>query len=290
MLTEIAPAKVNLFLHVGTVQENGRHPLDSLVFFAGPEASDRLTAEPAETLSLSISGPSSNGLDTGDRNLVLQAACALREAADETRGARLHLEKHLPIAAGIGGGSADAAAALRLLTRLWQLPPDLAKSVAPGLGGDVPVALHSQPALMQGEGERVLPVSNLPALPAVLVNPRVDCPTGPVFQEYDTHGGGKDFCAHERVSAAAGLTQFVSWLSEQRNDLEGPAIARVPEIRAVLDLLGAQQGARLVRMSGSGATCFAIFQTLDEAKLAERALNARCPDWWARATLLGAGI
>ena len=290
MMTEIAPAKVNLFLHVGPVQSNGRHPLDSLVVFAGPEAADRLSVEAADELTLSIEGPGAEDLDTGESNLVLQAAQALREATGVSHGARIHLEKHLPVAAGVGGGSADAAATLRLLTRLWQLDPGAATNVAPALGGDVPVALHGQPALMQGEGERVIPVSGLPQLPAILVNPNVTCPTGPVFKAYDSGGGGQGFRTSSGVPACDRAADLIDWLADQTNDLQAPAIAMVPEIGNVLEVLSATRGVRLSRMSGSGATCFALFATMNDAKKTADDLRKTHPEWWIQTTELGKGI
>lgn len=287
MLTSLAPAKVNLFLHVGAVQENGRHPLDSLVMFAGPEASDSVTAATADTLSLSVVGPRSKGLEAEDDNLVLRAARALRDAAGEALGAALTLDKQLPVAAGIGGGSADAGATLRVLRQLWSLDHDLARQVAVPLGGDVPVALVGRTALMQGEGERVHVQQGLPRLPAVLVNPGVDCPTGPVFRAYDADGGGATFAALEAVPQMRAPEELIAWLEHQRNDLERPAVQRVPAIRDVLDALNATRGARLARMSGSGATCFALFATADDAVSAASDLARRYPAWWIRATSLG---
>ncbi|MEZ5952804.1 MAG: 4-(cytidine 5'-diphospho)-2-C-methyl-D-erythritol kinase [Hyphomonas sp.] len=284
-----ASAKVNLFLHVGPVQPNGRHPLDSLVVFAGPEAADMLEVVPADALSLALSGPGAAGLDAGADNLVIRAAEALRAAAGIRSGAAISLDKHLPVAGGIGGGSADAATALRLLTELWKLDPSHAVSVAPSLGGDVPVALHGHPALMQGEGERVLPVSVLPVLPALLVNPGIACPTGPVFRAYDAAGGGAAFQVHQGVPEFADADGLVRWLEDQRNDLEAPAVGLVPEIQGVLDELRRLEGARLVRMSGSGATCFVLFESGNAAKAAEAEVHRRHPGWWARATRLGSG-
>ena len=239
----LAPAKVNLFLHVGPVQANGRHKLDSLVMFAGEEAADRLDVMISDDLSMTITGP---GMTNPDYigpihdNLVLRAARALQAETGTTKGAAFTLDKHLPIAAGIGGGSADAAAALRLLTDLWGTDPAAARKVAPDLGGDVPVALQGHAALMQGEGERV--------------------------------------------------RDLVHWLREQRNDLQAPAISAVPEIAGVLDTLQALPDAQLTRMSGSGATCFALFETGDAARRAEAQLSAARPDWWIRATMLGDAV
>ena len=279
----LAPAKVNLFLHVGPLKPNGRHDLDSLVVFAGPEAADRLTAQPSDILTLSVTGPGAAEAGAGADNLVLKAARALRAEAGVTHGAALHLEKRLPVAAGMGGGSADAAAALRLLTRLWDINPAHARAVAPSLGGDVPVALLGQPALMRGEGERVEPVTLPVPIPAVLFNPGIACPTGPVFAAFDAAGGGQDFAELGPLPGFADLDALFGWLAAQRNDLEAPALALVPKVGPATPL----PPPRLTRMSGSGATFLALYATLAAAQESADMLSAQHPEWWVRATLLG---
>jgi 4-diphosphocytidyl-2-C-methyl-D-erythritol kinase len=289
----LAPAKVNLFLHVGPVQANGRHPLDSLVMFAGEAAADRLSVMISDDLSMTITGPGMTNPDhigPVDDNLVLRAARALKAETGTSRGATFSLEKHLPIAAGIGGGSADAAAALRLLTDLWGTDPAAARRIAPALGGDVPVALEGHAALMQGEGERLRRAAGLPRLPALLANPNLACPTGPVFRVYDEAGGGTGFRKFGAIPPFERVRDLVHWLGKQRNDLEVPAIAAVPEIAGVLDTLAALPDALMTRMSGSGATCFALFETDDAARRAEAQLSADRPDWWIRATTLGDAV
>ncbi|KCZ83072.1 4-diphosphocytidyl-2-C-methyl-D-erythritol kinase [Hyphomonas adhaerens MHS-3] len=286
----LAPAKVNLFLHVGPVQPNGRHPLDSLVMFAGEAAADRLSVMISDDLSMTLTGPGMTNPDhigPVDDNLVLRAARALQAETGSTQGAAFTLEKHLPIAAGIGGGSADAAAALRLLTDLWGTDTAAAHKIAPALGGDVPVALQGHTALMQGEGERIRRAPDLPRVPALLVNPGLACPTGPVFRAYDAAGGGAGFREFGAVPPFERVWDLVHWLGNQRNDLQAPAIAAVPEIAGVLDTLQALPDVLLARMSGSGATCFALFDTEDAARRAEAQLSADRPDWWIRATSLG---
>lgn len=285
-----APAKVNLYLHVGPPKPNGRHDLDSLVVFTGSNAADHLTVEPAEDLTLEVSGPFAAAAGAGDENLVLQAARALQSAAGIRNGARLHLQKGLPVAAGIGGGSSDAAATLRLLTDLWRVDPAFAAGLAPGLGGDVPVALAAKPSLMRGEGERVQPFPDLPPIYAILVNPGVPCPTGPVFRDHDTAGGGAGFREIDPPADFSDARALANWLRGQRNDLEPPAIARVPEIGAALEFLRAQPGALLARMSGSGATCFALFETLALAERATAVLASQknTAHWWSSASRLGA--
>jgi 4-diphosphocytidyl-2-C-methyl-D-erythritol kinase len=281
-----APAKVNLFLHAGPVKANGRHDLDSLVAFAGTGASDYVLAEPAGEISLTVNGPFGPQAGRVEDNLVLRAAKALQQAAGVTAGARIELQKWLPVAAGIGGGSSDAAAVLRRLTEIWGVDPAHARAIAPGLGGDVPVALEGRPALMRGEGERVTPVQ-LPPISALLVNPRVACPTGPVFRAYDEAGGGAGFSETGPWAEFSAARELSGWLARQRNDLEAPAIRLVPQIGEVLSLLRRQRGALLARMSGSGATCFALFAELAEAELASVILRRERPDWWVVSTRLG---
>lgn len=284
----LAPAKVNLFLHVGPVKPNGRHELDSLVVFSDLGAGDHLGVEGADTLSLCVSGPGAAAAGPDADNLVMRAALALQASSATQKGARITLAKWLPVAAGVGGGSSDAAAVLRLLTELWDIDPAHAVAVAPGLGGDVPVALAGVAALMRGEGGRVTPVSLPAALPALLVNPGVACPTGPIFRAYDAAGGGGDFAEIEPFPAFLDTADLARWLEGQRNDLEAPALALVPEIGRVLEFLRAQPGVRLARMSGSGATCFALFDALSFAELASVKLKSEQPGWWSAPCRLGA--
>lgn len=287
-LTALAPAKVNLFLHVGPVKANGRHDLDSLVMFSDAPIGDQVTAEPDDGLSLEVSGPYAGEAGSVEDNLVLRAARMLQAASGFQAGAQLTLTKWLPVAAGIGGGSSDAAAVLRLLTKLWGIDPAHAAELAPSLGGDVPVALAGLPALMRGEGERILPVHLPSKLPALLVNPGVSCPTGPVFRAYDAAGGGAEFVEADPLPGFLDRDHLTDWLARQRNDLEAPAIALVPVIGDVLAALRAQAGMRLARMSGSGATCFALFDTLALAEQAGAALKRERPGWWTASCRLGA--
>lgn len=289
-LTGWAPAKVNLYLHVGPLKANGRHDLDSLVMFTGQAAADHLSVVPSDELTLSVSGPYAAEAGVSEDNLVMKAARRLQAASGKRQGAHLTLTKRLPVAAGIGGGSSDAATVLRLLTKLWEADPACALSLAPGLGGDVPVALGRQPALMRGEGERITPLPGLPSMAAVLVNPGVACPTGPVFREYDAVGGGADFAETGSLPEFPSAKALAVWLGQQRNDLESVAIARVPEIGAVLEFLRGQPGVLLARMSGSGATCFALFETLAFAEHTANVLanDANRVHWWSAASQLGA--
>ncbi len=262
-LAEPAPAKINVALHVRGRLPDGRHRLETI--FAFCIDGDRIEGEPAERLSLECSGPFGGAIE--GENLVLTAARALQGAAGVTAGAALRLIKNLPVASGIGGGSADAAAALRLLTRLWGIDPQHATAVAPALGADVPACLLSMTARGSGAGEALeLVDAGVSGSPILLVNPLIGLSTRAVFEAWDGVDRG-----------ALG-----EW-REGRNDLEAPARLIVPAIGDVLDWLRQQSGASFVRMSGSGATCFALFEgeaTRDKAV-------ARCPEaWWHLATYL----
>ena len=272
--TEDAPAKVNLFLHVTGCRADGYHLLDSLAVFPG--AADRLAAGPADGLNLAVTGPFGAGLQAEPDNLVLRAARALAAAAGVPARAALVLDKRLPVASGIGGGSADAAAALRLLSRLWRvaLPDAALHGIAAQLGADVPVCLAGGAMRMGGIGERLGPGPALPAFGMVLVNPgsAVSTPavfkarTGPFSAMAALPGGWGDAGA-----MAAGL-------SDLSNDLEAPAIRLCPAVAAVLAWLRAQPGCLLARMSGSGATCFGLFRDGPAAEAVARAAPA---GWWA---------
>lgn len=266
-LIEPAAAKVNLFLHVTGRRDDGYHLLDSLAVFAG--TGDVLHAKPADDLSLSLTGPFAAALAGEQDNLVLRAARALGG-----RGARLTLEKNLPVASGIGGGSADAAAALRLLCRLWKLtPPDL-PGIALTLGADVPVCLAGRPSRMGGIGERLDPAPRIPPCGLVLVNPGIAVATADVFR---ARRGGWSSPA-ELPRAWPDIGTMARDLRDLRNDLQPPAIALQPAIGDVIAALATTPGCRLARMSGSGATCFGLFD--DPGVAAEAASRLRRADWW----------
>lgn len=263
--SEPAPAKLNLALHVRGKLPDGRHELETI--FAFCVDGDRVEAEESDEIRLEVAGPFASQLSNADDNLVLLAAKRLAETADVAGGAKLQLTKNLPVASGIGGGSADAAAALRLLTRLWGLDPGYAQSVAPELGSDVPACLLSMAARGEGAGDKLQLVDiGVAGAPVLLVNPRIPLSTGDVFVGWD----GLDRGA------------LRDWRNG-RNDLEEPARRLVPQIADVLDWLEARPSANFVRMSGSGATCFALFD--DEHSRDEAA--AACPlNWWHMASFL----
>jgi len=269
---EAAPAKINLALHVIGQRPDGYHLLDSLVAFA--DAGDRVTVRPAARTRLRVTGPMAAGVPKDMGNSVLRAAALIGVTAGIT------LDKHLPAAAGIGGGSSDAAACLRALARLAGV------AVPEGvlaLGADVPVCLLARAARMRGIGEEVEPVEGLPPLDAVLVNPRVPVATPGVFARLESRdkGGMPGVLPRWRDGA-----ELARWLALQRNDLETPARALCPEIGAVLNALRANEACALVRMSGSGATCFGLCPDAGTARAQAARIAAQRPDWWVTATRL----
>jgi 4-diphosphocytidyl-2-C-methyl-D-erythritol kinase len=270
MVSEFAAAKVNLYLRVTGRRGDGYHLLDSLAMF--PPVGDDITAGAADQLALTLDGPEAPALATEPDNLVLRAARALSLATGYPGGAALRLTKRLPVASGIGGGSADAAAALRALARLWGVAADL-PMLAAGLGADVPVCLASQPARMQGIGERLSPVPPLPRFGLLLVNPRVAVPTPSVFKARE---GGFSAPA-PAPTALANARALADWLRPLGNDLEAAAIRVAPPIAGTLAMIGAAPGCLLARMSGSGATCFGLFADETEAFAARDTLPAA---WW----------
>jgi len=283
MLRVSAPAKINLFLHVGPRRPDGYHALESLVCFS--DAGDVLAFEQADVLTLSVEGPFAQGLETEANNLVLRAARALRERAGGTRGAAITLTKNLPVASGIGGGSADAAAALRGLIKLWDVNVGgvALQELALSLGSDVPVCLKSAPAMMAGRGERVAPVGELPRAAMLLVNPGVAVSTAEVFRRLGRTAEDVLAPVPPPPSAAHGLPGLLRYLAQTRNDMEASACAIAPAIGEVLDALR-QNGAVLARMCGSGATCYGLYASEAMAAKAAQALSAAHPVWWVKAT------
>lgn len=278
-LTERAPAKVNLTLRVLGRRTDGYHDLCSLVAFAG--AHDLLTLMPDAPPALSMHGPYAQAAGSGEDNLVLRAARAFAQAFPGARLGAFTLLKRLPVAAGIGGGSSDAAAALRLLAQLNGVAlddPGLWQAAA-GLGSDVPVCLTPTARWMEGRGERVGPAVALPPYPAVLVNPGVMVPTGAVF------GGLAE--SLDVIPAEAGrVSSLLAFLAKEPNDLEAPALAIVPVIGKALEALRTLPACTLARMSGSGATVFGLFGSCHEAAAAAKTLRAARPAWWVKSTVL----
>jgi 4-diphosphocytidyl-2-C-methyl-D-erythritol kinase len=291
-LAEDARAKVNLTLRVVGRRVDGYHDLESVVAFA--DCADRLTLLPGGDLKLRTSGPLANACGDLDDNLVLKAARLLAERVPGMKSGTFTLHKALPVAAGIGGGSADAAAALRLLARANGLAIGDARviEVARLTGADVPVCVPSQACVMTGVGERLLPLA-LPKLPCVLVNPRVAVATKDVFAALGLRNGellvGVTDVIQAMVwpDAGASLEEWVEAFSDSSNDLEEPAMRIQPVIRNVISALNATNGAWLSRMSGSGATCFAIYENTAEAGRAADKIRQDHPEWWVHAGALG---
>jgi 4-diphosphocytidyl-2-C-methyl-D-erythritol kinase len=282
-LVESACAKINLTLRVLGRREDGYHDLESLVAFA--DFADKLDLEPGQPEGLDICGPFAAGCDAGGDNLVLKAAMALRERVGRLKSGRFLLDKRIPVAAGIGGGSADAAAAFRLLARANDLALDDPRLTAAALdvGADVPVCLESRPRVMRGVGELLSAPITMSPLPSLLVNPGVALPTRDVFAAFAGSEGNKmqvGIPPHERDAA-------IDFLAHYGNDLAQAAVRCAPVITEVLMSLRDLPGVRLVRMSGSGPTCFALFRTPGEASAGARRLQAERKDWWVHTAIIG---
>lgn len=269
--SELARAKVNLTLHVGRAIQTGPlqgyHPVDSLVVFA--DFGDRLCFSPDEQASFEISGPFSEGLDANSDNLVSQALNLCKSPAQKVR-----LEKNIPISAGLGGGSANAAAVLRVFD------PDHHIKGA-NIGADVPVCRRSQTSLMQGIGEKITPLVNLGQIPAVLINPLKPISTGAVFTEFDSVQ--RDVLPSPNSTKGSLLERALAG----RNDLQSVSVKIAPVISTVLSKISEQKECQLSRMSGSGASCFGLFETEAAAKAAAESIGSSHPDWWVRACRLG---
>jgi len=289
-LERLAPAKVNLFLHVGALAADGYHPLSSLMAFA--DVGDVVRFEPAEALAFAITGPFGAALSAEADNLVTRARdMALASFPGDRAPFRLVLDKQLPIAAGIGGGSADAAAALRLLDNVLGLDRgggagEAFDAIARALGSDVPACLAGLPTFATGRGDDLAEPPRFCDLDIVLANPGALSPTGAVYGAYDDLGapGG----AEPPVWSGAMVTPaaVVDFLQTTRNDLEAPAIGLTPAIGDCLDVLRVQPESLFVRMSGSGATCFAIAEDAAGAQALAHRLTASHPHWWVRAARL----
>ncbi|TVR11573.1 MAG: 4-(cytidine 5'-diphospho)-2-C-methyl-D-erythritol kinase [Salinarimonadaceae bacterium] len=299
MLRETARAKINLTLRVLGRRADGYHELESLVAFA--DEGDALFLEPGPDFSLVVEGPEAASLAAsgggGDGNLVARAHAALAARVPRLRAGRMRLVKNLPVASGIGGGSADAAAALRLLASVNGLSSDDPRlmDAAACVGADVPVCLAQRACMMHGIGDRLGPPLAVPSFPALLVNPRVATPTPAVFAALGLARGEKreeraatGGMAEARFSLGEDPAAFAEMLRRERNDLTQPAIVVAPPIAQALAALEAARGALLARMSGSGATCFAFFATPAEAGAAGETVSRAHPEWWVRATTIGA--
>ncbi len=282
IVTEFAPSKINLFLHVGEKRVDGFHALQSLVVFAS--AGDTLKFEQGKGLSLAVDGPFAVGLETESDNLVLRAARALASEAGVVANVKITLTKNLPVSSGIGGGSADAAAALRGLAKFWDASVSGTRLhvLAEELGSDVPVCVASHSSWMEGRGERVASAPPLPPLGIVLVNPGVAVPTGKVFAALRTRRGVDS----EKPSGWTSAADLIAYLETTTNDLEAPAKEIAPVIGDAIGTIAASKEVLLARMSGSGATCFGLFGDEGTAQTAARAIAVARPGWWVVAAAL----
>jgi len=287
LLVEKAAAKVNLTLHVRGRRADGWHELESLVAFSG--GGDQLSLEPGAITTLTVNGPTAGAAGSDDDNLVLRAARELSQCVPGLQGGTFHLFKRLPVAAGIGGGSSDAAAALRLLARANALPLDDTRVIeaAAATGSDVPVCLRQTARVMRGRGEELGPPLDLPRLFCVLVNPGVAVETRAVFAEMRLQPGeSTSFGKHPDFTAGASVEAFVAALKKARNDMEDAACVLAPVVSHVLAVIAAARGCKLVRMSGSGATCFGLFESCHAAARAAAVIRSQHPGWWVKSTLL----
>lgn len=287
-LVERAPAKINLTLHIVGRREDGWHELESLVVFT--RSGDTLSLTPGLGLGLTVDGPTAPDAGNLDDNLVLRVARALQGKIGGLTLGAFHLVKRLPVAAGIGGGSSDAAAALRLLARSNELAIDDPRVIAAAAetGADIPVCLAATARMMRGVGDTLGPAIRLPPLPALIVNPGVPLETKAVFRRMNhpagwrTNGG-----MHPTIAAGLGPADVFALLKRGRNDMEDAACMLAPVVSDVLAVLGAAPGCRLARMSGSGATCFGLFVNCKTAARAKKAILRTHPDWWVKSTMLG---
>lgn len=287
VLEERAAPKINLTLEIVGHRPDGYHELRSLVAFS--TGGDRLSLHLGEPEGLVLSGPWAVSLQTETtRNLVLRALDAVRAQAPGARGGRFRLEKNLPVASGIGGGSADAAAALRILRRA---NPEIADAIdwpalAANLGADVPVCLEGRAAIMSGIGHRLAPLEQLPAMPIVLVNPAVPLATAEVFRALNAPPAPPETPPPSPLPALTTPADVLAYLRSSRNDLEPAARSLCPAIGNVLGEVSQINGVMLARMSGSGPTCFGVFESLNQAKCAAEVIAARHPAWWVQAGFL----
>ncbi|HFC04419.1 MAG TPA: 4-(cytidine 5'-diphospho)-2-C-methyl-D-erythritol kinase [Rhizobiales bacterium] len=280
----LARAKINLALHVTGRRGDGYHLLDSLVVFA--DVGDKLHLEPAKQTSLEISGPFAAGLNVDDNNLVLQAFHKLSAALPAPLPATaFHLQKNLPISSGIGGGSADAAAALNGLIDLWQIEiePEALSAIALSLGADVPVCLAGKTCRMGGVGEELTCIENFPAINCVLVNPGVGVSTPDVFKALALPADEPAFSPLPDLPD----DDWINWLTKTRNDLQPAAITQTPQIQQTVNALTQTNNCQLARMSGSGATCFGLYDSRQDAEDAAAMIADVHPYWWVNATRIG---
>jgi len=285
-----APAKINLFLHLTRKRRDGYHELQSLISFA--DIGDYISIEPADSFSFNIDGDfSANFIENEQKahldcsNLVVRAARALSQLSNQALKVKITLTKNLPLAAGLGGGSSDAAAAIWGLQQFWGIESN-EKYLLPlmiKLGADVPVCFNCQTSLVEGIGETLLPVNQIEEIPILIINPLISCPTQDIFLR---HNGifNKKINLPEYFESVFG---YIDFLKSTNNDLYQPATQLIPEIGNIINAMEAQESCLLARMSGSGASCFALFETIEQANQAKLAILDENPDWWVKTGWLG---
>lgn len=287
LLTDRAPAKINLTLHVTGRRADGYHMLESLVAFT--RSGDTLALTPGDRLELAVAGPTAPAAGDPNANLVVKAAHNLAERVQGLKLGAFRLVKNLPVAAGIGGGSSDAAAALRLLAKHNDLALDDPRlhEAAVATGADVPVCVAAKARMMRGIGETLGPIIDLPPLPVLIVNPRQALETKSVFAAMKIAVGAEThYGSHPQIGSGLSAETLIAALKKGRNDMEDAACVLKPIIGDVLAILAAAPGCKLTRMSGSGATCFALFPDCRAVAKAKRSILAAHPDWWVKAAIL----
>lgn len=285
MLSTLAPAKVNLYLHITGKRADGYHLLESLVAFT--DIGDTITVSPATQLELTVTGPFSHLIPHDESNILIKTVHMLAKSWNLPKGLHIHLEKNIPVGAGLGGGSADAAALMPLLCRYWHKTTTHEELTTLGLplGADIPIMLQSQPAFMSGIGEIIAPLEGKTcAFPAVILYPHIPVSTLEVYKRSVPHFRPAEY-QHGQPAIQGDL---LAWLLERHNDLERPASQIEPEIPAIIQRIRSQPGCRLARMSGSGSACFGVFDSQEEAHLAAHHLQILFPDAWIRNTVIGA--
>ena len=286
----LASAKINLFLHVGARQLNGLHLIDSLMVFADQNVADHIQFVPAKDFKLEITGEFSSNLGLPEEDLVTRAVHHLQRLTDSKLNYRVKLTKQIPVSAGLGGGSADAGAILRQLGSKLNIADETLLGIARSLGSDVPACFYNEPCFVGGQGEKVRLVKDFPRLSTVLVNCRLPCPTVRVFERFDQTGRSYKSEMELVPDRFEDATALIKWLIDNTtNDLETEAVKLVPEISEVLKTLQSFSSIRLVRVSGSGATCFGLCDDFESAQKVVSVIAECHPNWWVKAAHLGAG-
>lgn len=284
----IAPAKVNLFLHVGDKQRNGFHPINSLMVFADQNVADQIHLKPAKEFQLEVAGEFASDLDLLEDNLITKTIQQLQCITNAPINHHVKLTKNIPIAAGLGGGSADAGAILRVLGSHLKLSGETLLKIAISLGSDVPACLMSQPCFVSGQGEKVRLLENFPSLFAVLVNCGQSCSTSKVFKQFDLTQRPNSVNKTEISERCSDLNSLIEWLVDNTtNDLEGPAREVVPDINEILETLRSISGIKLARVSGSGSTCFGLCENKESAEKVASEIEKYRPHWWVKSVCLG---